>query len=281
MNRIVFVLTIILLPLLLFAQAGNFTEYSYEIDWEEEKIRIVITSPVPQSGKNLPGAALRVEREIETMIHSILKEAVSGIQVDSRQTGKHFLREDPELEYLFETFIKSGSRSAAVHSIDLSELTVRYEFPFSPELYRMFIRHEHPVSVPKRIEWYPTADFSGIVIYAKGELRVHGEDEPRQLEPCLFPRIFDEDMELILSKDMLPPDILARGGVNAYTGSLDEGSWQERIGLNPLRMIAEGIFGTDYTDIIISRENAGQILYSANNRSLLSQGKILVICDLE
>jgi hypothetical protein len=282
MKHFIFCLIIIFLPASIFPADGmtGVTKYSYSIDWESEFIDIEISSPIPQTGKDLPSAGFRVEKAIDSQVYDILKEALFSLQVNSRQKGIDFFRNKPLIEQSLKSIVQNGMREAPMYSLDLMELSISYRFPFSPDLYSLFIGHKEVVPVPRKLEWTPSAGFSGIVIYATGALPVHGETDKQTLTPCLFPRIYDEEMNLILSKEMIPRDVLEKGGPAAYSATADETPWQERIGLNPIRMMAEGIFGSNYTDIIISAGKAGKILYSEHNRELLSQGKILIICDL-
>ena len=45
-------------------------------------------------------------------------------------------------------------------------------------------------------------------------------------------------------------------------------------------MMAKGIFGENYTDVIIPVDSARKILYSNQNIELLKDGKIIIICNL-
>jgi len=75
------------------------------------------------------------------------------------------------------------------------------------------------------------------------------------------------------------PAYLSRWGVAAYSSSLDERPFLERIGYNPLRVFAIGLFGKYPTDILLSREDGYRILSRPHNRQLLKEGRILIITD--
>ena len=58
-----------------------------------------------------------------------------------------------------------------------------------------------------------------------------------------------------------------------------EPGYTERIGLNPLRTMARGVFGKNSTDIIIPREVARQLLAVEENHRLLLEGRVLVVLN--
>jgi hypothetical protein len=51
----------------------------------------------------------------------------------------------------------------------------------------------------------------------------------------------------------------------------------KRVGENPLRIMARGIFGAVPTDPVIDREDALIILSSEQNRQLLREGRIVIV----
>lgn len=76
---------------------------------------------------------------------------------------------------------------------------------------------------------------------------------------------------------MLRPDWVERWGVVAYTESTNEYEWIDRVGNDPLRILARGVFGVLPTDLIISQADADRLLAHPDNRELLREGRILVI----
>lgn len=60
---------------------------------------------------------------------------------------------------------------------------------------------------------------------------------------------------------------------------MDESAYRDRIGANPLRVIARGVFGQNRTDPIISLSDSAQILSRPENLKLLQEGRIVIICD--
>jgi hypothetical protein len=143
----------------------------------------------------------------------------------------------------------------------------------------LLIRHRKPFPVPRILGFVPTRNYSGIVIFAQGEYEQFGKLELGSLMPALFPKIYDEEMNLVLEKSMCDPDTLREWGMIAYSDDLDLKRYSYRVGSFPLTLMAKAIFGTNSTDIIIPSEAAAEILSLEENRRLLSQAKIVIIYD--
>ena len=128
------------------------------------------------------------------------------------------------------------------------------------------------------MDFIPSADFSGIVIYVDNQLPMYGKQSNGAFSPSLFPRIFDEELNLVVGPLMVDPETIRKAGTVGYQ-TLSDSLDLARIGQNPLRLKARGIFGTNNTDLIISTREADKILSRQNNLDLITQGKILIIYD--
>ena len=120
-----------------------------------------------------------------------------------------------------------------------------------------------------------------LVIYAGIPLDVHGTYVKKFLNPALFIKIYDEDMNVIIEKGKMSPEYLKKWGSVAYTDDFNESSYRVRIGKKPLRTIAKGIFGTNYTDIILSDKVIEKLWSTKKNSKILEEGRILVIISPE
>jgi hypothetical protein len=97
-------------------------------------------------------------------------------------------------------------------------------------------------------------------------------------------------MNLVFERNMVEPALGQKQGMVHYTGresimrptpsALDE-ALITRVGENPLRIMARGVFGVVPTDPIIDREDALLILSSEANRRLLREGKVAIVLAKE
>jgi hypothetical protein len=200
--------------------------------------------------------------------------------VDSTSTAGELTEENPQLIPAINDLTYRHTGTFSHISPGLEHYSITYTYRFYPDIVDVFIFHNRPYNPPRVLAYEPTADFSGIVIYMKGELPVHGEQQTEKLTPCLFPKIFDENMKLIYEKGMVEPEMLRSWGMVVYTDDLEERPYEERIGLSPLRILGRKIFGEYYTDIVIETEAAEKILYNPHNRRLLAEGRVMIICEL-
>ncbi len=272
----------ILLILFTAAAVYGYEEITYEsmVDWQEGSYSLLIDVDLEGEDLFLPAIRHSIEQDIFNTLPRIMQNAIGDLPVDSTHTVQDYMKENPLLTHALEELAHNGIREYSHLSKDMTSFKLKYRYNLYPDIISLFVEHTYNYDLDRLLEYEPTNDFSGLVIYAQGEYPVHGKDIETGLVPCLFPRIYDENMNLILEKGMLPPNVLYRRGLAAYTEDPNERPYLERIGYTPLRTIATGIFGINRTDIIISNEAARKLLASPHNRSMLQEGRILIICDL-
>jgi hypothetical protein len=277
-NRILACLCLaaVLFPAALRAEEGPLS-WTRAINWEKGELILTIEAPLAQTGPNLPAAAITAERRIGTALQRIFPQALLPVQVDSIQTFEEAIENSsfPAAELL--TIALTGKKGIPTYSRDMQKIAVSYTYYLHDLLADYFIRHTSPREIPPHISWLATREYTGIIIYARGELPVHGEKRQSPIVPCLFPELFDDAMNPLLLLEMADPVFLKRWGSAAYTASFDENPWKERIGPSPLRIIASGLYGKYPTDLKINEEDAARILSNAANRRLLAEGRILII----
>ncbi|MGO8693566.1 MAG: hypothetical protein ACLQMF_07810 [Rectinemataceae bacterium] len=255
--------------------AGSPYKVDASLDWSGRFLLLRVSLDMVRVGLRLPEGRLEAERMIERDLPGLAKDSIFSLQVDSYRTVRDTIMDgslDPEGLIALS---KDVTRLESSISRDMRNLIVSYKFSLDA-VGSLYVLHNEAIPPPAALEWRPTRERTGIVIVARGSLPVHGEfvsDRPR---PCLFPRVFDDGMRPFLNKDMVDPDILRSGGEVGYAASIpDDG----RVGDDPLLVMATQIFGTDRTDLIISRDDAIAILGLSANRDLLREGKVTIVLD--
>lgn len=247
------------------------------VDWQKGTLMLTLTAPVPDGGKNAPAAGYRSQQSAERDLPQLLSQAILPIRLDSLNTAGDLVKTTPRLYESFAGAAGGAERGYPVYSSDLRSVSLTYTVPLFPTIGSLFIHHTYPTPMNRTLRWVPNDKFTGLVIYAKGNLPVHGTDQSAQLVPCLFPDIFDSNMRTVVEKLQIDPAYLKRWGAAAYTQSFGEKQFIDRIGLSPLRVVADSLFGETPTDPIIPAEDADRLLSTENNRRLLQQGRILII----
>ena len=259
------------------------TETASHLDWKQGVLRVQIRADI--GGWSSPGEArIAFEEHLRWEIGSIFCNALYDIYFDSFRTVKDVVQEDTRL---LAALTDLGNRATPVNihfSTHLDRLTANYEFDLYPGIMGIFLNHSIPYHPNFVLEHVPTVEYSGIVIYAKGEFPVHGEDPARRsgelFHPSFMPKLFDTEMELFAEAQMMDPDYLTRWGAFGYTDTLDYLAHKERVGATPLLTMARSVFGDYRTDLLIPVDAADKILAMPANRELIRQGRILIICDI-
>jgi hypothetical protein len=252
-----------------------------QVDWQGGVLILEVAMPIDPVEFG-PGSRYGVERDIERLLPGLFMSSVVEIPFDSYRTIGERLKEDPLLFQRVErTAISSVSKRYSRVQEDLQEIQVLYRFPFYGEggFVVPLIFHKRPFPLEGKLGFVPSRNFTGLVIYASGELPAHGKDIRQPVQPALFPTLYDEDMNEILSVQMCDPDFLKRWGMVAYSDSEEDSALLERIGAAPLRTVARGVFGINATDLLLPNEAVDRLLVREANREMLSQGRVLIVID--
>lgn len=254
--------------------------YTSSVDWQKGFVSIDAKIDLTGFPQVLPSARSQGQQIIAQSAPQMIERTLFPIAVDSFDTVGSLARAEPATMTALMGIVTPQDLRSSVLTPDQKSLVVHYRIPLFPDLGSIFV-HETRANPPlPPLGFVPTTPFSGIVIYARGELPVHGEDRHARLVPCLFPRIWDEKMELVASAQSMEPQILRSRGVAAYSDSTSLGPYTARIGSVPFRTVAVGIFGKNDTDVIISNQAARELLASPENIKLITEGRILIIADL-
>lgn len=271
-----------------YAQPSPFSSNA-RIDWTAGTLSVVVTGPINGSG---PAAVSRAQARIRREAGEAVRAAITGVRLESRYTIGERAQTDRDAVDSVLALVDELVPTLYRPHLDLSEVDVHFTMPLFPTIGEHFATHTIPREPPRQIGYVVSQPYTGVVIYAADPLPLHGTDRVASVLPALFPGLYDEQMRLLVEREYYDPAYLNRWGAAAYMSSLEynrrwqaqdrgaEQPYQDRIGDNPLRILARGVFGIMPTDPIISQE-AARILLSEPNRHLLTEGRILIIIDAE
>jgi hypothetical protein len=213
----------------------------------------------------------------------LLRPHLLSIRVDSGSTIYNLVeRRETSLNEL-DSLLFGAAKIPPSLSANLVSMTGRYTV-FLEKISAFFTRHNRAVEPVRPLIPVQTADYTGIIIIASEELPVHGRRSLVLAEPCLFPKIWDTDMNLIYERNMFDPGktalmvrYAAPESIFRPTPSGLDGELAALAGPHPLRILAREVFGINPTDPVIDREDAMKILSSENNRRLLREGRVVLI----
>ncbi|MDR1837206.1 MAG: polymerase [Treponema sp.] len=282
MNRLIVPLLIV------FTAAGVFADAKIGItgtvEWDTMQINSAVSLDLASAGIRLPSGRTQGEALLNTGYLVMIQPYILELQVDSSSTIADLINRGefslPEAEALALT-----ARSVPpAFSPDMRSMFSSYSIPIS-SVSETLLRHGRPSPVRRTLNPVSTAQYTGIIIIASENLPVHGIRSTAMPVPCLFPKIWDSDMNLIYERSMLetrnvpmvsysPPQSIFQNNPSGLSPEL-----REAVGERPLRIFASGVFGIKPTDLIIDRNDAMLIISSAENRRLLSEGKVAIILN--
>lgn len=248
------------------------------LDWTAGLIRAQVGLNLGAAGIVLPSGRTQAEMSLETAVPDLIREEVMAIGLDSYRTVRDSLMDGSLDASAFEAYLEHGTKTRSSLSRDLGRLTATYEWRLA-DLAALYVKHSRPVDLPAAERYVPSKTYTGIVVFIKGEYGVRGEHRSAAISPCLFPRLYDDNMLTIVERNVLEPQALQSWGAVAYATEIDDPIVAARAGAEPLRIMASEIFGSRRTDAVIGTEDALKILISAENRDVVRQGRIVFIID--
>lgn len=250
------------------------------VDWRISTVHSVVSLDAAKANISLPAGRNSALQLLEMELPALLKDTFFSIVVDSSERlGNAVARGEVSLADL-NTMIDSGKKTPPYFSRDLSRISMTHTVSIS-QVGSLFIRHASPYMPAAPLDSTPSRAYSGILIDARDILPVHGEYTRAALVPCLLPKIWNENMDLLYEKNIVDPQIAIKRGIVRYSDSDNIESWMDLVGTDPLRITARKVFGTNRTDPVISRKDYLKIMTVPENRELLKNGKIVILCRPE
>ena len=264
----------------LAAQPAPAVGVTSTVEWAAGRVVVEIRAPLDPATTNLIKAKADAETAVDQQLAAALGRTLGPLTVDSSHTVSDYLASDPAVAGRLMDAASRAPRTDLFLSPDFSTLTERYSVPFFGEqgiATPFFPSRATPIR--RRLGDVMTRAYTGLLIFAQGPLPMVGTSGTASARPALFPRIWDEQMNLVLDRTMCAPDALAQWGMVGYSRSLDDPKADLRVGALPLRLAARGVFGDHATDIVISTDGARQLLALPENIALLQQGRIVIVYD--
>jgi len=250
------------------------------VDWAAGRVVVEARAPLDPDATNLMKAKADAETAIDQRLPEALSRAVGPLTVDSSHVVADYMASDPSLAARIADAASHAPRTDLFLSQDFSTLTARYAVPFFGDQgigAPFFPSRATPLR--RRLDEVMTRAYTGLLIFARGMLPAVGTTGTSAARPALFPRIWDEQMNLVLDRTMCSPEALAQWGMVGYSQSVDDPKADLRVGNLPLRLAARGVFGDHATDVVISTDGARQLLALPENLALLQQGRIVIVYD--
>ena len=250
------------------------------VDWTKPAFFSTAELDISESNIVLPSGRGAAKTILESKIPLLIKDPLLSLPIDSSlKLGDTVLQDTLSLEEIT-NIIQDGKQSASVYSNEKDSIIINHTIKLN-DISSKLVKHSFPYKPNSPIEKTATRKYTGIIIDARGVLPVQGEFVTSTGNPCLFPKVWNEEMELIYEKNIEDSKVAKELGIVNYHWSSDENLYRDIIGNDPLRITAKKIFGINRTDPVISKKDALKILSLDENRELLKQGRVIILLDKE
>lgn len=248
------------------------------VDWTQKTFSSSLNLDMNAAGLPFPTGKTTGVNRINNQLPILVKDSLLALNVDSS-----YRLEDLVINGMFPfddiiSLIDNGTHSPGIFNRTGSQLNMEHYLDLL-KINSAMVKHGNPYSPRTPIDFVPSRPYTGIIIDARGSLSVQGEFVKKKGEPCFFPKIWDETMELLYERNMTDASVARSGGIVAYDFSDDESRYLDRVGNDPLRIKARKIYGMNPTDPVISRNDALKVLSVPENLALLRQGKVVILLD--
>jgi len=283
MRKLTFVL-LVFITAFVFGQEK--IDISGSVEWDTMRINARVALDLASAGLKLPSGRTQAEALLSSGYYDLIQSSLLGLQVDSSSKISDLIARG-ELNYTdIVSFSQMAFSVAPSLSSDMKSITASHYIPLA-NLSSALLYHNRPSPVSRTLSSVSAPQYTGIIIIAAESLPVHSMRSTAFPVPCLFPKIWDSEMNLIydrgmfdyraVSAPMVRYSSLPNIFMNNPSGLSDE--LKAIVGERPLRIFALGVFGVVPTDLIIDRNDALLIISSEENRRLLTQGKVAFILD--
>lgn len=253
---------------------------SSSVDWKKGAFVSEISMDVVKAGIPMPSGKSLAVNKIKMELPVLVKDPLLSLYADDTRTLEDLVREGTlTLEEL--TRIVDNSRQTPAYFYQGSNNLKTTNTIDLQDIGSLLVKHRKPYVQDIPIDRIASRAYSGIVIDARGVLPIHGEFTKSSISPCLFPRIWDENMHLVYERNMVNPDIAKKSGIVEYMTETGSNGSTQRAGKDPLWIMAKKVYGVNRCDPVISYEDYLRIATVAENRKLLQEGKVVILLGKE
>ena len=251
---------------------------SSSINWTKGTFTSEINLNVQKAGIPLPSGKSAAINRIQMDLPVLIKDPLLSLYVDDTQTiGDLVLQGTLTLEEITR-IISAGKQTPAYFAANGTDLQTKHLIKLQ-DIGSPLVKHHTPYSINTPIEHIASRAYTGIIIDARGTLPIQGEFTSSVVSPCLFPRIYNENMDLLYERNMVDPTIAKQTNIVYYGSDDRKETYIDRVGKDPLWITAKKVYGVNRCDPVISHDDYLKIATIPSNVKLLTQGKIVILLD--
>jgi hypothetical protein len=233
-----------------------------QVDWTTGVVRSSARAEAA-SGGGTPVRRASTFAAAAQVARQRLHTAIGQLRLDAGRTVESALQEAQDKRQELEALVAAAE---VVHTRYLPQGTVEstVQLPLFGRLAALLWPEAGAVAVP--VAEVPSGVYTGIVIDARG----------LALQPALFPRILDEDGQVLYAPESVQAEVAMQQGYVTYISVMDSPLVQARVGTNPLLLRAHRAVGPARVNVMMSRADGSQLQHAAV-RLLLAHGRVIIV----
>jgi len=276
----IFIILMIFISTIFAQQKQTSVEAISSINWITREFKTNIKLDTKKANIQMPSGKKSASTYISAKMPPLIQPPLLSLFEDSENALANCVIQEELTIDKIHMIIMGGYKTPDVFSKDMKYLDTTNTINIT-QISRQLVHHNYPYNPDKPIETVPSRKFSGIVIDARGAYPVHGEYVKSHVYACMFPRIWDDQMNIIYEKNVVEPKIATEKGLVGFHYSDDISFYEDRVGADPLYIRAEEVYGRNRMDPVIKRRDALKILSEPENIKLIQNGKVVILLDKE
>ncbi len=262
------------------------TTARYEIDWESAVLSIELERMIERGAANAPAAPAATQAKIIRDAHPVLLEVLLRVPLSSAFFVAEYVSGDPRLIRLLNEAMSRAQVVDTRTTPDLERAIVVFQIDLHAAIADAVIERRAARPLERIIGWQPSADYTGVLVYAADDLPVFGTDRTAQIVPVVLPELYFTNESAteafpLIQTDQVPRETIRGDGPVGYATDEQSPAVLRRVGARPLRLLARGLFGTYPSDPVLAFDDASQMLSSPAIRNLLLEGRVVIILPEE
>ncbi len=252
-----------------------------EIDWYQAKIYLELNFSNRSEADNKYKVPDELTRNRVLALEHLKREASSLLNmlpIDSQSTFYDLFRANRDI-FLFYKDLPWKSLVVKRNS-QTNQYFALFSLTLYPNIIAPLISHQVPQALPIVPNRSLEEPVTGIIIYVPKELPARGSLALTTFQPALFTRVLDPQLNPIISREFISPEILKRTGAIPYVHPKSTERLVSFVGQTPLFVTGKELWGVLASDIIISQVDAQKILGQEKYRNFIREGKFVVMVDL-
>ncbi|NJB66637.1 hypothetical protein GGQ74_000277 [Desulfobaculum xiamenense] len=273
------------------------------VDWQSGLVTATGIGAPPANPANLAQARGMAKRAATVIARRNLLELLMGVHIDSTSTVENFMVSSDVVvsrirgalqnsQILDTAYMSDGSVEVTVGLSlrgPLADVLLPTQSRFLPRA-TMVARPAVPAPAAPQapavqdsaaVDGLPAADaapaapvvpagpFTGLVVDARG----------LGVRPAMSPRILDENGVEVYGTAVVGREYAIQQGMAGYAKELDRAAASDRVGRNPMRVMALRAEGAASTDLVISNDAAEMIRAAAESPQYLAECRVVIVLD--